>query len=214
NAAPGSLKMLVSKFGLREPDEVPLHTYAEAGRLDGFTIHAGDAEGILRGTRLDQVTAIDVNGIHFAPGNLTRANQHDELRVVSQGAAAVTKLQPGEALLIHAQLKDGRILDLKSDMEAARPNLMLLSKNIQVEENDPPPLIYLTNSDELPQDGRLNFFLKAQVPDSFPPNEKVEVATADESFHVLLSVKDGNLTLQDAKTIYAVLDPMKLLGPS
>jgi hypothetical protein len=27
-------------------------------------------------------------------------------------------------------------------------------------------------------------------------------------------VKDGNLTLQDAKTVYAVFDPMKLLGPS
>jgi len=214
NAAPGSLKMLVSKFGLREPDEVPLHTYAEAGRLDGFTIHAGDADGILRGTRLDQVTALDVNGISFVPGNLTRANQQDELRVGTPGSAAVTKFKPGEALVIHAKLKDGRTLDLKSDTEAPRPKLALLSKSIQLEGNDPPPLIHLTNADELPQDGRLNFFLKAQVPDNFPPNEKVEVATADESFHVLLSVKDGNLTLQDAKTIYAVLDPMKLLGPS
>ena len=214
NAAPGSLKMLVSKFGLREPDEVPLHTYAEAGRLDGFTIHAGDADGILRGTRLDQVMALDVNGINFAPDNLTRANQHDELRVVASAAGAVTKLRPGEALVIHAKLKDGRTLDLKSDTEAARPKLTLLTKSIQLGDSDPPPLIRLANTEELPQDGRLNFFLKTQVPDNFPPNEKVEVATSDDSFHVLLSVKDGNLTLQDAKTIYAVLDPMKLLGPS
>jgi hypothetical protein len=42
----------------------------------------------------------------------------------------------------------------------------------------------------------------------------VEISTAGESFHVLLSIKDGNLTMQDAKTIFAVLDPMKLLGPS
>jgi hypothetical protein len=48
----------------------------------------------------------------------------------------------------------------------------------------------------------------------FPAAEKIEVATADESFRVLLSVKDGNLTLQDSKTVFAVLDPMKLLGPS
>ena len=65
-----------------------------------------------------------------------------------------------------------------------------------------------------PQDGRLNFFLKTQVPETFPPTEKIEVATADESFRVLLSFKDGNLTLQDSKTVFAVLDPMKLLGPS
>jgi hypothetical protein len=75
-------------------------------------------------------------------------------------------------------------------------------------------MIHLGNPEELPQDTRLNFFLKAQAPESFPPGEKVEVATAGESFHVLLSVKDGNLTMQDAKTIFAVLDPMKLLGPS
>jgi hypothetical protein len=42
----------------------------------------------------------------------------------------------------------------------------------------------------------------------------VEVATADDSFRVVLSFKDGNLTLQDSKTVFAVLDPMKLLGPS
>jgi hypothetical protein len=30
----------------------------------------------------------------------------------------------------------------------------------------------------------------------------------------LLSEKDGNLTLQDSKTVFATLDPMKLLGPS
>jgi hypothetical protein len=30
----------------------------------------------------------------------------------------------------------------------------------------------------------------------------------------LLSFKDGNLTLQDSKTVFVVLDPMKVLGPS
>jgi hypothetical protein len=76
------------------------------------------------------------------------------------------------------------------------------------------PSVRLGNQDQLPQDARLNFFLKTQVPDTFPPGEKVEVATSDESFRVFLSVKDGNLTLQDSKTVFAVLDPMKLLGPS
>jgi hypothetical protein len=66
----------------------------------------------------------------------------------------------------------------------------------------------------MPQDARLNFFLKTVMPENFPPAEKIEVATADESFRVLLSFKDGNLTMQDAKTVFAVIDPMKLLGPS
>ena len=58
NAEAGSVTMLIHKFGVREPDEIPLHTYAEAGRLDSFGIHSGDAEGTLKGTRLDQVKAL------------------------------------------------------------------------------------------------------------------------------------------------------------
>ena len=214
NAAPGPLRMLVKQHGLRDPDEVPLHTYAEAGRLDSLSIHAGDTEGLLKGTRLDEVKALDINGVVFEPENLSRANQQDELKVVTHDAAAATALDAGIPAVVRVRLMDGRTMDLNTTIEATRPKLSLLSKSVQPGETDPPPMIHLGNPDELPQDGRLNFFLKTQVPDTFPPNEKVEVATADESFHVQLSVKDGNLTLQDAKTIFAVVDPMKLLGPS
>jgi hypothetical protein len=58
NATAGSVTMIVRKFGQRDADEIPLHTYAEAGRLDSFSIHAGDANGILKGTRLDQVNSL------------------------------------------------------------------------------------------------------------------------------------------------------------
>ena len=213
-ASAGSLKIVVKKFGLREADEIPLHTYAEAGRLDSFSLNAGDLDGILRGTRLDQVAKVEVNGIGFAPESLTRANQHDELKLGTTDSVAAAKFQPGAAIAVRASLKDGRILDLSSTVAAPRPKLNLLSKSVQLDDNDSQPIIKLGNADELPQDGRLSFFLKTQVPENFTPGERVEVATADESFHVLLSVKDGNLTLQDSKTVYAVLDPMKLLGPS
>jgi len=213
NAASGPLKVVVKKFGLHDADEIVLHTYYEAGRLDSFSIDAGDLEGILRGTRLDQVAKIDVNGIVFEPGNVSRANQHDELKLSTIDSSAAAKLQTGAAIVVRASLKDGRMLELNSPVAAPRPKLNLLSKSVQLDDGDA-QLIKLGNADELPQDGRLNFFLKTQVPETFAPGERVEVATADESFHVLLSVKDGNLTLQDAKTVYAVFDPMKLLGPS
>jgi hypothetical protein len=70
NESAGWVTMLVKKFGLHEVDEVPLHTYAEAGRLDSFGIHAGDDYGILKGTRLDQVASLDLDGLRFAPGAL------------------------------------------------------------------------------------------------------------------------------------------------
>ncbi len=210
-ATAGSVTMLIKKFGLREPDEIPLHTYAEAGRLDSFGIHAGDADGLLRGTRLDQVDNIEVNGIRFNPDSLARANQQDELRLIAHDATASAKLHSGDAIVVHVALKDGRSLDLKTEVESARPKVSVLTKSVQADEST---LVRLGSADELPQEGRLNFSFKTQVPETFPPTERIEVATADESFRVLLSVKDGNLTLQDSKTVLAVLDPMKLLGPS
>jgi len=210
----GSVTMSIKKFGLRDADEIPLHTYAEAGRLDSFGIHAGDADGVLKGTRLDQVASLEVNGLRFNPDTLTRANQQDELKLTTGDASVRAKLNPGDAIVVHVTLKDARVLDLKAEVEAPRPAVSVLSKSVQLDQPASPPLVRLGRADELPQDGRLNFFLKTQVPATFPSTEKIEVATADESFRVLLSFKDGNLTLQDSKTVFAVLDPMKLLGPS
>ena len=214
NAVAGSLTMAIAKFGLHDADEIPLHTYAEAGRLDSFSIHAGDAGGVLKGTRLDQVKSLDLNNLHFSPGALTRANQQDELRLNVGDAAGGTALHAGDSIVAHVTLKDARVLDLKTEIAAPRPKVSLLSKSVQVDEAASPTQVHLGSTEELPQEGRLNFFLNAQVPETFSASEKIEVASADESFHVLLSFKDGNLTLQDSKTVFAVLDPMKLLGPS
>ncbi len=213
-ASAGWVTMQIKKFGLREMDEIPLHTYAEAGRLDTFGIHAGDNEGVLKGTRLDQVATLEVDGHHFTPDSLTRANQQDELKLVTADAAVKEKLHPADAIVVHVTLKDGRNLDLRTEVEAPRPAVNVLTKSIQVDQASSPSAVRLGSAEELPQDGRLNFFLKTQVPETFPTSEKIEVATADESFRVLLSFKDGNLTMQDTKTVLAVLDPMRLLGPS
>ena len=212
-AEAGPVTVLITKFGLHEADEIPLHTYAEAGRLDSFSIHAGDVDGLLKGTRLDHVDSLEVNGIHFKPDNLARANQQDELRLTTADASIRTKLHPGDSIVVRATLKDGRVLDLTSQVESPRPAVTVLNQSVQLDPSSP-PIVRLGSQGELPQDGRLNFFLKTQVPETFSPTEKIEVATSDESFRVLLSFKDGNLTLQDSKTVFVVLDPMKVLGPS
>ena len=212
-ASAGWVTMQIKKFGLHEIDEIPLHTYAEAARLDSFGIHAGDTDGILKGTRLDQVASLELNSLEFKPDTLARANQQDELKLTTTDPTAKTKLHSGDSVIARVTLKDGRILDLKSEVDAPRPAVSILTKSIQLDPSTP-PAVRLGSPEELPQDGRLNFFLKAQVPETFPASEKIEVATADESFRVLLSFKDGNLTMQDTKTVLAELDPMKLLGPS
>jgi hypothetical protein len=212
DASAGSIAMLVKQAGLSEVDDVPLHTYSEAGHLDHFAINAGDQQGVLKGTRLDEVASLDMDGIHFAPGVLSRAEQKDELQLSTANGAAVGSLHSNQELVAQVALKDGRVLNLQTTVEPPRPKVTLLSKSIQ--PGAAPSAIRLGNQDELPQDGRLSFFVKTEIPDAFPRNEKIEVATADNAFDVLLSLPDGNLVLQDSQTVLAMLDPLKSFGPS
>jgi hypothetical protein len=208
----GEVTLAIKQFGLNAPDELPLLSYSEAAHLDRFTINAGDKQGVLNGTRLDQVSSFELNGVNFVPAKLTRVQQKDELGLAISSAAPPAKLEPDETLVAHVGLKDGRILDLQTTIEAPRPKVTLMSKSVQ--PGPAPSAIRLGNHDELPLDGRLLFFVKSEVPDKFPRAEKIEVATADSAFDAVLSVADGSLVLQDAQSVQALLDPLKSFGPS
>jgi len=212
DATAGPATLLVQQFGGREPDKVSVQSYSEASRLDEFVLHAGDRQGILRGTRLDEVTSLELKGITFTPAGLTRADQKDELRLVAPENATLN-WHTDDRPVAKISLKDGRVLALLTPVRPARPKVALITKDIQ-----PGPstatAIRLGNQDVLPQDGRLFFVLKSEIPATFPRPEKIEVAAEDDSFSVSLSLADGNLTLQDSKTVLATLDPLKSFGPS
>jgi hypothetical protein len=211
--AAGPIAILIKQAGPGEVvDDVPLHTYSEAGHLERFMINAGDPQGLLQGTRLDEVAGVEINRIHFAPGLLSRVAQTDELQVAAAGGAWIGAEHSRQELVAEVTLKDGRVLNLQTTVEPPRPKLTLLSKSVQ--PGATPSAVRLGNQDELPQDGRLSFFVKSEIPEAFPRNEKIEVATVDNSFDALLSVSDGNLILQDAQTVLATLDPLKSFGPS
>ena len=214
DVAPGPLTMRVKQFGLAKPDEVALHTYSEAAHLDRFTIDAVEHHGTLKGTHLDEVASLEINGIHFAPAGLKREGNEDELQVLALGSADVGGLRSGEKQTAHVSLKDGRVLDLAATVQPPRPKLALISKNIQPDATATSSAIHLEGQDELPQSAQLSFSLKTQIPETFPRDEKIEVATGDESVHVLLSIADGTLMLQDSQTVLASLDPLKSFGPS
>jgi hypothetical protein len=207
-----SLKLLVNQYGLPAADELALPTYAEAAELDRFKINAGDKQGTLTGRRLDEVNGFELKGIRFVPTKLSRADKKDELQLAVETSAASSALQSNEQLVAHVDLKDGRVLDLQTTVDNPRPKVDLISKSVQPGANR--SAVRLNGQDELPQDGRLSFFLKTEVPENFPRTEKIEVSGADDSFHVLLSVSDGSLILQNSQTILALLDPLKSFGPS
>ena len=208
----GKVQLLVQRFGQPRADEMTLQAYSEAAKLDDFTISAGDKQGVLQGTRLDEVNGFELNGIHFAPAKLSRAERKDVLYLAAPESASTASFQPQQNLVAKVALKDGRILNLQTTVQPARPRISLVSKSIQL--GGTPSAIRLANQDLLPQDGKISFFVKSELPERFAHDETIEVANADESFHTVLSVKDGNLVLQDAETVLATLEPLKTFGPS
>ena len=49
-AHPGPLQLEVKQYGTVTAQTIPLRAYAAAGHLDSFTLHAGDAQGMLKGS--------------------------------------------------------------------------------------------------------------------------------------------------------------------
>jgi hypothetical protein len=207
----GPMKLKIHQFGLAHPDEISMQAYSEAAHLETFVINAGDAQGILKGSRLDEVERFELKGAHFVPARLTRAKEKDEL-VLAVKEASPSLLQPNERLLARVALKDGRVLELPTTVESARPKVTLVSKNIRLSAVPSP--ISLGSQEELPLDGQISFLLKTEIPNRFPRGEKIEVATADQSFSTMLSFSDGSLVLRDSESLVATLEPLKAFGPS
>jgi hypothetical protein len=214
NMSAGNLSLLVQQTGVEKPDEVVLHTYAEAGHLDQLSFHAGDSAGTLTGTRMDEVAGVDLNGVHFTPGGLSRADEKDALKLNAADPGAAKALSLTGKTSARVTLKDGRILTLPTSVQAPRPQISVMSKSVEADTALASSNLHLASPDELPLGGRISFFIKTIVPASFPRTEKIEVAAADGSFHTLMDLNDGSLLLQDAATMLGTLDPLKSFGPS
>jgi len=188
-----------------------VQAYSEAAHLESFAINAGDAQGVLKGSRLDEVERFELKGAHFVPAKLARANEKDELRLVEKETKA-PELLANERVVAQVALKDGRVLELPTVVEAPRPKVSLVSKSIR--PGTTPSAINLGSQEEAPLDGEISFLLKSELPARFPHSERIEIATADESFSATLSFSDGSLVLRDAENLVATLEPLKAFGPS
>ena len=214
DAKPGPLTVLLKQDDTAKPEELHLHSYAEAGHLDRFIVDSGEREGRLLGSHLDDVASVNLRGIRFVPDDAVRDGQKNEL--VMSAKDGTSALSPGEDPVAQVSLKDGRTLNLPATVGPPEPKVTLISSSVRPDPSASrnSAAIHLGSPNELPQDAKLAFFLKSDVPGVFPRTEKIEVAGPDESFHVLLSVADGSLVLQDSHTVMALLDPRKSFGAS
>lgn len=212
DASPGPVKIAVRQYGLDKPDTLTLTAYSEAASLTRLSFSAGDKEAELTGTRLDEVAKATLNGVNWTPADLTRVQDSDRLAMKAEGST--DSLEPGTPYSASVQLRDGRELKVPVTVEAARPQIALLSKGTQDQPSDAPSPVKLGSSDDLPVERRLVFFLKSKTPANFPRTEKIEIAAVDGSFHTVLSLSDGSLMLEDAKTALGVVEPLSRFGSS
>jgi hypothetical protein len=211
-AVPGVENLTIYQYGLDKPQKLTLKSYAEAASLERLTLSAGDAKATMLGTRLDEVAKASLEGIELKPAVLSRVQDKDELEMAASGPTA--SLVPGKPYVARVELEDGRKVSVAATVIQPRPAVTLMSKGTQEEATATPSPVHLSSADDLPIDRRLVFFLKTRVPASFPRNEKVEVAATDGSFKTVLTLEDGSLMLEDAKTAIGMVEPLARFGSS
>ncbi|MDB6100024.1 MAG: putative lipoprotein [Gammaproteobacteria bacterium] len=214
SAKPGALTLLVTQYGASQAQPVQLQAFSEAAHLDSFALRAGDNQGVLKGSRLDQVSSLAIQGVEFVPGKLETSQSSDQLAMVTRDTQPVTALRQGDVATAKVLLNDGRTIAVNTSVGAPRPRVTLLGKSMQTSASTSESNIELANPDELPQDAKLTFSMRAQSPPTFVRDEQIEVAMADETASTTLSIANGGITLENSKVAVATLDPTKALGSS
>ena len=213
-AKPGAMTLLVTQYGVSEPQPISIQTFSEAGHYDGFAMHAGDLQGVLKGSRLDEVASISLRNVVFVPTELSTRNGGDELGMIAQDPQAATSLKPEHSIAAKVTLKDGRVLPLIGAVDPPRPRVTLISQSAQPSPSAKDSNIQLADAGELPHDATLNFALRAQWPAAFTRDENIEVATSDESAASVLNFVNGGMTLENSQVAVATFNPARSFGAS
>jgi hypothetical protein len=213
-AKPGAMTLWVTQYGVSQAQPISIQTFAEAGHYDSFIVHAGDAQGVLKGSRLDEVASLSIRNVAFVAGELSTRNGGDELPMAAQDAQAAANLKQERGIAAKVTLKDGRILPLTASVDAPRPRAILISKSVQPSPSSKDSNIQLADQGELPPDATLTFAVRTQWPTVFAHDENIEVATSDESSATVLNFINGGITLENAQVAVATLNPAKAFGTS
>jgi hypothetical protein len=194
------------------PQTVTLKSYAEAGRLQTFTLHAGATSGVLQGARLDEVTGLALAGVAFKPAALVSVRGGDELTLDMTDPGGVSKLAAGQSATAKVSLADGRTVSLRATVAGPSPSVALIGKSVAPIAPDQAIAVRLTSPDELRQGAVLTFSVRARQPSRFSGRESIEVAAAGGAI-AKLTPQDG-LTLVDSQVAVARLDTAKAFDGS
>ncbi|WP_298400782.1 hypothetical protein [Sphingobium sp.] len=208
---PGALNVEVRYQGGAQPSVIGLRSYAQASRLDGMLLHAGDKAAMLSGQRLDQVERVEVGGLTLLPDGLSREGAVDHLRLTGQEDSAAP--EAGSDLTARVRLRDGRTMNLGFTVAAARPQIGLIAKSITPGKAPATGAALGLGSDSLlPDDGQMVFSVQAGKGTKLTATDAIEIASADDGSAIRLTVANG-LRLEGPQVMVATLDA-KAMAPA
>lgn len=205
---PGDIRIEVKYQGVASPSVLPLQAFAQASRLDGIRLHAGDDRALLSGQRLDQVATVEVAGLTLLPDELIRKGGVDHLRLVSKGERASFK--PGEKESARIHLKDGRLVNLAFAVAEARPRATLLAKTITPGAESGAIVLTMPGENLLPDDGRIVFSIRAEEGAPLRADDSIEVAAEGEGGQSVLLRPGAGLRLSGPDVAVATLEAAAL----
>jgi hypothetical protein len=211
DAKPGPLTLLLHVVGRAEPQTVTVRAVAEIGKIDGFELHAGDAAGVLSGTRLDQVTGLTLGGIAFAPGAVTRVGDSDRLTLTATDAKAAAALPAGRKIDGEVTFAGDRHKHLSVTVAPRRPSATLIALSAQVPHRDGVLPLALSDPKVIPAEARLTFSFRDGGDAPLTGKEQIEVATADGRASTQIAAGAG-YDLQSGQVGIVSLTPAHALG--
>ena len=203
-AAPGPLTVLISQHGAAEPTPLSLQTFEAVAKLERFTLHAGDTQGLITGSRLDEIASVQVGEWVFRPGELSTQHSQDRLTVFAAPGSG-SPFVAGQKLTATALLLDGRRIPVPLTVEAARPQVELIHRTVEpvaLTEGELP-----LQADEMAAKDRLVFSFKLAAGARFSREHRLEIATDDESVVATLSQSQGGIRLENAQVALARFEP-------
>jgi hypothetical protein len=209
-AAPGPLTLTVAQSGGIASPALDLTAFADPSHVDGIHLHAGDAEALVRGRGLEQVVALEVDGVSFEPAEHSSAPTGEELRVVTAGEPPAW--HAGEVHGATVRLRDGRRFPAKVKLLPPRPRVKVVARNLHRDAESHP--IALGDPNDLPLGSLLTFSIRVEAPATFGRASYLDITAVDGSFTTRLELANGGLALIDASLAVATIDLAKAFGPS
>jgi hypothetical protein len=203
-AGGGDFKLMIRTFGVKAVEVVPLGVYSRPSQVANLIFHMGDRSALLIGERLDEVQDVLLEGERFAPAP-GGANSEVRLELAAANPQGLERLSAGDVISGRARLKDGRSVPFRTTVAPARPQVAVISRNLQAEGAGEGLPIRLGGLDAMPRRSTLTFAVRAQSPMIFTGRETLQVETSNGAFAAELTAADG-LMLQDPQVAVASLD--------